>query len=86
MLADMPKKKAKKKPSAPLTAAAILAHLRAEEAERNVDGRREMSQRRRNEIKQKQRAAALRLWAPNGRLRKLQNERKKQAQRRLRAD
>lgn len=86
MLAHMPKKKAKKKPSAPLTAAEILARVRAEEAQRQVDGRSGISQRRRDQIKEKQRAAALRLWAPNGRLRKLQKERKKQAQRRLRAD
>jgi hypothetical protein len=82
MLADMPKKKPKSKPAEQLTAAAILARMRAAEAERQTNGRRDMSKRRRKQIKDKQRAAALRLWAPGGRLRKLQKERQQQSQQR----
>ncbi len=82
MLAGMAKKKAKRKPAQRQTAAEILARMHAEEAERQANGRRELTKRRRKEIKDKQRAAALKLWAPGGRLRKLQKERKKQAQQR----
>ena len=78
MLAEMAKKKSKKKPTERLTAAAILARMHAEEFERQAGGLRNVSKQRRKAIKEKQRATALRLWAPGGRLRKLQKERKKQ--------
>ena len=81
MLGQIAKKKskAKSKPVKRPTAADILARVHAEEADRQAQGRKEMSKRRRQEIKEKQRAAAVKLWAPGGRLRKLQKERKKQA-------
>jgi hypothetical protein len=50
MLAGMAKKKAKKKPAEPLTAAAILARMHAEENQRRPDGR-EVSKKRRQHIK-----------------------------------
>lgn len=81
MLAHMAKKSSKKKQAdKPLTAAEILARMHEEEA--NRADRREISERRRKAIKEKQRASALRMWAPGGRLRKMQKDRKKQAENR----
>ena len=85
MLAGMAKKKAqekpKKKPVGPVTAALLLSQMHADEAQRKPDGR-EVSEKQRKLIKEKQREAALQLWAPGGRLRKMQKERKKQQQQR----
>ncbi|HVA48556.1 MAG TPA: hypothetical protein VNH11_19480 [Pirellulales bacterium] len=78
----MAKKNSKKKPVKRRTAAAILARMHAKEAERQAAPRKEMTKKRRQEIKDKQRAAALRLWAPGGRLRKLLKQRKQDARQR----
>ena len=83
MLAHMAKKTSKKKePAKRITAAEILARMHAEEANREALARKEMSKRRRKAIKEKQRESALRMWAPGGRLRKMQKDRKKQAENR----